>query len=184
MPDSGSVSAQDGPMLLSSCRSDSSLSGWRGSTGRWQSSSTIPHPPCSQCTLGKLAVGIRVTRPDGSRIGWAEAWKRSSVDLVFASVILVVQVWALTQVDPERYASLRWIERTQLLTQHFPAWYPFLNTLQQGWIWSEDVVVLFNRRKRALHDFIAGTVVIRKEFARERHGTLSPEGELSEEESF
>jgi uncharacterized RDD family membrane protein YckC len=27
------------------------------------------------------------------------------------------------------------------------------------------VVVLFNKRKRALHDFIAGTVVIQKKFA-------------------
>jgi len=32
---------------------------------------------------GKLAMGIRVTKPDGSRIGWLEAWKRSSVDLLY-----------------------------------------------------------------------------------------------------
>ena len=37
--------------------------------------------------------------------------------------------------------------------------------MQQIWIWSEFVVLLFNRRKRAIHDFIAGTVVILKEFA-------------------
>jgi uncharacterized RDD family membrane protein YckC len=32
----------------------------------------------------------------------------------------------------------------------------------QVWIWIELIVMLTNRRRRALHDFIAGTVVIRR----------------------
>jgi uncharacterized RDD family membrane protein YckC len=116
-------------------------------------------------TLGKLAVGIRITKPDGSRIGWPEAWKRSAVDLAFAGLILVVQVWALAHVDPSLYKSLKWIERTALLQEHFPSWYSTVNVLQKIWIWSEMLVLLFNKRKRALHDFIAGTIVIKKEFA-------------------
>jgi uncharacterized RDD family membrane protein YckC len=116
-------------------------------------------------TPGKLAVGIRITKPDGSRIDWPEAWKRSSVDLVFAFIVLIVEVWGLMQADPERYASLAWLERTQLVNEHAPAWYGSVSVLQQIWIWSEVVVLLFNKRKRAIHDFIAGTVVIKKEFA-------------------
>lgn len=121
-------------------------------------------------TIGKLAVGIRVTKPDGSRIDWIEAWKRSAVDLVFASIVLVVEVWGLTQVDPGRYASVGWIERTQLVFEHAPSWYGIINIFQQVWIWSEVVVLLFNKRKRAIHDFIAGTVVIKKEFAEQESG--------------
>ena len=116
-------------------------------------------------TPGKLAVGIRVTRPDGNRIGWNEAWKRSSVDLFFASLVLVFEVWALLHVDPTKYSSFGWIERTQLLQQHQPSWFSSVNILHQVWIWSEVVVLLFNKRKRAIHDFIAGTVVIHKQFA-------------------
>jgi len=116
-------------------------------------------------TPGKLAVGIRITKPDGSRINWSEAWKRSSVDLVFAAIVLIVDVWGLTQVDPEDYASLGWMERTQLVMAHAPAWYGAISIHQQVWIWSEVVVLLFNKRKRAIHDFIAGTVVIQKQFA-------------------
>jgi len=121
-------------------------------------------------TPGKLAVGIRITKPDGSRIDWSEAWKRSAVDLVFAIIVLFVEVWGLTQVDPGRYASLGWIERTQLVNEHAPAWYGSISVLQQIWIWSEVVVLLFNKRKRAIHDFIAGTVVIKKEFAEQESG--------------
>jgi len=80
-------------------------------------------------TLGKLAVGIRITKPNGSRIGWAEAWKRSSVDIVFAIVTLIVEFWALTQVDPSRYASLEWIERAELLQEHWPVWYSSFNNV-------------------------------------------------------
>ncbi len=117
-------------------------------------------------TLGKLAVGIRITRPDGSRIGWAEAWKRSAVDLVFAFIMLLVEVWGLTQVDPDRYVTLGWVERAQLVNEHAPAWFGSVGIFHQVWIWSEVVVLLFNARKRAIHDFIAGTVVIDRAFVR------------------
>jgi len=33
------------------------------------------------------------------------------------------------------------------------------------WYWSEIIVILFNKRNRALHDFLAGTVVIHKKYA-------------------
>jgi uncharacterized RDD family membrane protein YckC len=57
------------------------------------------------------------------------------------------------------------MERGDMVMEHVPAWYATISILQQVWIYSEVVVVLFNKRKRALHDFIAGTVVIQKKFA-------------------
>ena len=119
-------------------------------------------------TLGKLAVGIRVTKPDGTRIGWAEAWKRSSVDIGFALLTLCVEVWALTQVDGEQYSATAFLERIRLLQSYYPSWFYIVTIAQNVWIWSEVVVLLFNKRKRALHDFIAGTVVIHKEFAEQQ----------------
>jgi uncharacterized RDD family membrane protein YckC len=121
-------------------------------------------------TLGKLAAGIRITKPDGTRIGWPEAWKRSAVDLVFAILMLSIEIGALTQISNEEYSTLAFTERTQLLQSHYPSWFFIVVYLQQVWIWSEVVVLLFNKRKRALHDFIAGTVVIHKEFAAQPNG--------------
>jgi uncharacterized RDD family membrane protein YckC len=119
-------------------------------------------------TPGKLAVGIRITRPDGTPITWSEAWKRSSVDCGFALLWLVVQVWALAHVDPEEYSSLNWVDRAQLLRRAAPSWFSSFDSLQQVWMWSEVVILLFNKRKRAIHDFIAGTVVVHKQFAGSR----------------
>jgi uncharacterized RDD family membrane protein YckC len=121
-------------------------------------------------TVGKLAVGIRVAKPDGSRIGWAEAWKRSSVDIGFALLMLCVDVWALTQVNGEQYSAAAFVERTRLLHSYYPSWFYIVTISQNIWIWSEVVVLLFNKRRRALHDFIAGTVVIHKEFAEQQAG--------------
>lgn len=116
-------------------------------------------------TPGKLVVGIRITRPNGTPIGWLEAWKRSAVDLAFACLTFIVEVLALAHVDPTLYPSLGWMERTKLLQTHQPSWFDSVFVLQQVWIWSEVIIILFNRRKRAIHDFIAGTVVVHKRFA-------------------
>ena len=123
-------------------------------------------------TLGKLAVGIRITKPDGTRINWSEAWKRSAIDLIFASIVLVVQVWGLMHVNPRLYASLGWMDRARLVVEHAPSWYGSINMLQQVWVWSEVVVILFNKRKRAIHDFIAGTIVIHKQFSEQNVGPV------------
>jgi len=121
--------------------------------------------------LGKLAVGIRIAKPDGTKIGWAEAWKRSAVDIGFALLMLSVQIWALTQVDNEQYSTTAFVERMKLLQSYYPSWFSIVTIFQNIWIWSEVVVLLFNKRKRALHDFIAGTVVIHKEFVEQGGGT-------------
>ncbi len=115
-------------------------------------------------TPGKLALGIRITKPDGSPIGWPEAWKRSSVDIGFALVMLVLQVIALTRVDNSAYSHAALHERLKLLHDHYPRSYFAVHALNQIWTWSELLVLLCNKRRRALHDFIAGTVVINKHF--------------------
>jgi uncharacterized RDD family membrane protein YckC len=118
-------------------------------------------------TPGKLAVGIRITRPDGTPIAWKEAWLRSSVDLVFAVISLTVGVVALSRADNSTYSALAFAERMKFLRGLYPDWYPATHTLAQIWTWSELLVLLFNKRKRALHDFIAGTVVVDKYFVKQ-----------------
>lgn len=118
-------------------------------------------------TLGKLVTGIRITKPDGTRIEWPEAWKRSAVDIAFAILMLYIEIFALIQISSEQYVTVTFPERAQLLQSHYPSWFFIFMYLQQVWIWSEVVVLLFNKRKRALHDFIAQTVVIQKEFTKQ-----------------
>lgn len=116
-------------------------------------------------TLGKMAAGIQVTLPDGSRIGLKQALLRSSVDISFALLILLAQIIALLSVDPEVYFGLGFVDRAMFLIPLYPIWYSAISTLNQFWYWGEFLTLLFNKRKRALHDLIAGTVVIYRKFA-------------------
>jgi len=126
---------------------------------------TVYFNACYGGTLGKLAVGIRITRPDGSKIGWHEAFMRSAVNIAFIVVIVGVQIWILARVNGEDYSSAGSLrEQSRLLGPLMPSWFSVVRTGQHEWFWSELVVLLLNERKRALHDFIAGTIVIRKEF--------------------
>ncbi len=116
-------------------------------------------------TLGKLSVGIRVTKPDGNRIDFKEAFLRSIVDIVYGICFASYQIYAILHVNSEAYLAAGYIEKTRLLLPLYPEISRYTATFNEIWYWSELVVLLFNKRRRALHDFIAGTVVIQNEFA-------------------
>ena len=117
-------------------------------------------------TLGKMVTNIKVTLPNGSPIGFTEAFLRSPVGLGFSMVATFARLSAIVNADAEQYLSLDWTGREAYASKLFPAWYGNVEFLGHLWFWSEVVVLLFNQHKRALHDFIAGTVVIQKRFAK------------------
>ena len=111
-------------------------------------------------TVGKWSMGIRVVRVSGERIGWRVAWQRSSVDILLSAIGVVEWIVALvTLADPDYY-GVRWSQRVANVAAHEPSWTVWATRLGVIWFWSEVVTMLFNERRRALHDFIAGTVVI------------------------
>ena len=112
-------------------------------------------------TFGKRSVSIKVVALDGSSVTWRQAFLRSSVGLglgVLYSISTFVALFNMTDAD---FSSLSWadlaIKQADLS--------PYINEITIAmyiWMASEVVVLLFNRKKRALHDFIAGTVVVER----------------------
>ena len=96
---------------------------------------------------------------DGTSITWTQAFLRSSVGLglgILSSISILVALFSMT--DGE-FSALSWTE----LAARKSELSPYINQIDiatQVWVWSEVVVLLFNRKRRALHDFIAGTVVV------------------------
>ena len=116
-------------------------------------------------SLGKLAVGIRITKPNGTKIGIKEAFLRSSVDIIYGVFFTIFQIYAINQLDSNTYLIAISIERMRMITPLYPDYHRHMNLFYDIWYWSEIIVILFNKRNRALHDLIAGTVVIHKEYA-------------------
>ncbi len=114
-------------------------------------------------TPGKMAVGIKIVKVDGSPVAWKEALLRDSVNIGFATVYLIFTCNAIVQIPDAEYVSLSWTARNVRVYELYPSWMGWANTLSNIWVGSEVIVMLFNKKRRALHDFIAGTVVIRME---------------------
>ena len=95
----------------------------------------------------------------GDRISWKQAFPRFSVDAALGVGLAISELFGLLRISPRDYATLSWTEQSRRIADVAPG-YNFLSYAMNMWIWSEVIVLLFNRRKRALHDFIAGTVVI------------------------
>ncbi|MFH2046790.1 MAG: RDD family protein [Pseudomonadota bacterium] len=111
-------------------------------------------------TFGKLIMGIKITKVDGETIHYKEAFLRNIVDLSFGIIIVFMQAYTLFNISDPSYDNLSWFKQAVFLHENMPQAYNPIYTASQIWIWSELIVLLFNQKKRALHDFIAGTVVL------------------------
>jgi uncharacterized RDD family membrane protein YckC len=111
-------------------------------------------------TVGKRGMNIRVVRVDGTRIGQVDSFRRSSVDLALALISLTVVLMGLATVPAAEFSRLGWAQQQQQIQHAYPVFNRWLFFLSQAWVWSEVIVMLFNRRRRAIHDFIGGTVVL------------------------
>lgn len=108
-------------------------------------------------TVGKRAVGIELRTVAGDRIGWRHALLRSSVDLFFhiANLVLVLIAWRQggsplpERIDPAEVGKLL-VPTSDVLYWTAVVWYV-----------GELVTMFANDERRALHDVIGGTVVIR-----------------------
>ncbi|MDQ8181705.1 RDD family protein [Pelagicoccus sp. SDUM812005] len=96
-------------------------------------------------TIGKLKTGIRVVDAKTEQpIGMRQALLRDIVPLALA---LFLYAYAFSQAGMADFESSPYV-----------AWVPALFGF---WFLAEIVTMLTNEKRRALHDFIAGTVVIR-----------------------
>ena len=112
-------------------------------------------------TLGKMLNDIKVTRLDGTNVGFAVAFYRHFVELFFGVLICIAEIAMYLSISDSTYAAAPdWRVRNKLIQHSLPPWYGIVDILFQVWMVSELIILLFNEKKRALHDFIAGTVVI------------------------
>jgi uncharacterized RDD family membrane protein YckC len=108
-----------------------------------------------------MATQIKVTRLDGSPIGYKQAFLRHVVDLALQIITTTSVLVALFSVSRVNFEISGWVARNTLLRDAMPYWGVWAEYAIDIWVLSEMIVLLFNKKKRALHDFIAGTVVIR-----------------------
>lgn len=110
-------------------------------------------------TPGKLIVGVRIRKVSGEPVGYREAFLRYLPDLILGTLASITVIIALFHMSDAEYHSLSFMARSKRIVELTP-WYTPLQIVQNIWVWGELIVLLTNRKRRALHDFIAGTVVV------------------------
>lgn len=113
-------------------------------------------------TPGKLILGLRIVQLNGRPVSYQQATLRYIVFLFLSTcsfLALVLGALAMTDAD---YASLDWHHRNAGLVALAPSWYPWVERLIDLWTLGLLIVMLTNSERRTIHDFMAGTVVIRK----------------------
>jgi uncharacterized RDD family membrane protein YckC len=129
-------------------------------------------------TPGKLIMGIRIRKLDGAPVGYREAFLRylpNAILGLFTSIALLFPLFHMTDAE---YLSLGFMGRARRIAELAPSWYKPLEIATSVWTWSELIVLLTNRKRRALHDFIAGTVVVHASPA-PAPGTILPDPAVS-----
>jgi uncharacterized RDD family membrane protein YckC len=111
-------------------------------------------------TPGKLIVGIRIRKVNGEPVGYREAFLRYLPDFILGTLASIALIIGLIHMTDAEYHSLAFMERTQRMVALAPSWYRPVQWIQNIWIWGELIVLLTNKKRRALHDFIAGTIVV------------------------
>jgi uncharacterized RDD family membrane protein YckC len=111
-------------------------------------------------TIGKMILGIKVVALDGNVAGYSRGFFRHAVDLAFSLATSALTLYALLSVTNHEFDLLAFNARLELLSTKTAAWTDILNWLLVGWTLSELVVLLLNDKRRAIHDYIAGTVVV------------------------
>ena len=105
-------------------------------------------------TVGKMVTGVRVVdfRTEG-RISWKQAWLREGIPAAADFVLLPYCIYLIlsARISPEQFVTGQGMQGTLWL----------LGLLPGLWFLAEVVTMLMNKKRRALHDLIAGTVVIR-----------------------
>ncbi len=110
-------------------------------------------------TVGKMVTRVKVTDLSGGKITLKQAVLRDILLVVFF-VIGVVMIL----LNPEEYSRIS-IDRRSDESMEIPIWYVLVSAGAIIWWVLEILTMLTNSKRRALHDYIAGTVVIKSKFA-------------------
>jgi uncharacterized RDD family membrane protein YckC len=113
-------------------------------------------------TIGKYILKISVVRLNGSAIGWNESLRRSSVEGMSGVVWAIGLISAMSYLPSDAFQGQGWSALYKLLLPYFPQYARTFLQVYGIWPWSEFVTMLFNTRRRAIHDFIGSTMVIKR----------------------
>jgi uncharacterized RDD family membrane protein YckC len=126
---------------------------------------------------GKLVMGLRIALVDGSAVTWRAAVLRVAVGILLSALDEILAAHATMQIPHSEFIALSFLERTHRIGEITGDMGRYLQYAGSVWGSAELLTLLFNKRRRSLHDFIAGTVVVHRDRSEMR--SRQTQGELT-----
>ena len=73
-------------------------------------------------------------------------------------------LYSLSEADSYTFEKLGWLKQLSYLGSLTPIAFQIFNWINNIWTYSEFIVLLTNERKRALHDYMAKTVIVKAKY--------------------
>jgi uncharacterized RDD family membrane protein YckC len=112
-------------------------------------------------TPGKRAMGLKIVKADGTEMDWQTAFLRYIVMFLVTSLSVVITLLKVGNADADEYESLSWLEKIQYIGKLGGSASTVSTVITNAWMLAGIIALLSNPKKRAVHDFIANTVVIK-----------------------
>jgi hypothetical protein len=80
---------------------------------------------------------------------------------LFSTTITVI---TLSKAYTPRYESLSWMQKQEYLVNLTSILHKIHTWVNNIWVYGELFVLLFNKRKRAIHNYTANTVIVKTEY--------------------
>lgn len=114
-------------------------------------------------TYGKSLMDIKVVKLNGEKIDWKESILRNIVEIIvsmFQTIIILICVFSISSKEFMTVVN-EGGNFTKSINLDLNLYFEYLLLF---WCLSELIFILFNKQRRAIHDYIAGTVVIYKHY--------------------
>lgn len=118
-------------------------------------------------TPGKLIMGLRILKLDGTAIGYRESFLKYVLVMVLSLMSVGILLIGVSQADTDMYNDMSWIEKQSYLQSFASPWHFLPSFLSCGYAFANLLVFLLSDRHRSIGDFLAGTVVIKNYFITE-----------------
>ena len=118
-------------------------------------------------TPGKMVIKARIINSNGEFLNWGKAFLRMLFPALLLSIKSYLQQWQCMNTAPAEISFNSFMEIGRAMNQYGQ---PFtkLGTILVLTAYIDVLVILLNKRKRAIHDFVAGSYVVTKDSALKR----------------
>lgn len=111
-------------------------------------------------TLGKMALRVRVVDLQGAALENKHVLLRLAVAFILGALITLGNASLFASIDTAAFTALSFQDQSNFVQENETPFLAYTMLVMQLWVVCSALTLLLNKKKRAIHDFIASTVVV------------------------